>query len=312
MEHFYTAYFEATKTHAKRKIKDLVSQFERIDVQVDDDESMIVQTTSERIARRLFKQGKGAGFKCSLEVATTYDYDDALTGDLGILELGPSSTDQFKATLPRDAFDYSTGCPRCGLGAAQVKPHILTERSVRCSANFYYSDHGHPVMRSEIGREIVKATKQPWCMRHPVTRNGKIVEEWMEPVPCATMPPLSRKSKGVAFGETSSSSGVGEPPQAIEPCPVCRREIWDYDHQSPGRLVYPQAAIEWAQRHAVLVMYEPFCSFPEFDPIKRTFKGELYGLPWLLFNHDAIKVIMKYAQREHIRDSAYIQPVFSE
>lgn len=310
MEHKYAVYFDANRSHPKRAINALVTQFPRAKLDLSEES---VFSDDERTMRALFAQAKQSGFTCSFSLATLYSRDDALSGDLGTLETGPEGTEAFKAMFPKDAFDFSTACPRCGMGAAQVKPLLLSERSMRCKANFYTSEQGagRILMRSEIGREIIEATHQPWCMRHPVTRAGKVVEEWMEAVPCATMPPLSLKSEGVSFGSTNSGSRTGEPPEVIPPCPVCGRTIWDYDRQHVPRLVYPRAAIESAQKHAVLIMYEPWCAFPGFDPLKRTFK-DLYGLPWLLFNRAAIKVLLKHMQTEHTRDSAWVQPIFSE
>jgi hypothetical protein len=165
-------------------------------------------------------------------------------------------------------------------------------------------------MRSEIGREIVAAAGQPWCMRHPVTRDGAVVEEWLEPLPCATMPPLSRESEGVRFGSSTSGSLPGEPPEVIEPCSACGRTTWDYDWERHRRLAYPRAAIKAAQKHAVVVMHEPYGAFPEFDPVKRTCKTPI-GLPWLLFSRKAIEVLVKYLESDDPSSSASIQPVFS-
>lgn len=320
MKHTYAINFGSlTTVHSKRAIRELATKFPELTF---DFAAQYSSSKDEHASRAAFQEAKARGLKCSFEVQTRYEYEDALSGDLGILGLGPAGTAHFRAVLPMDAFDFSTGCPRCGLGAAQTKPRIISERSIRCKANFYYCDLGSGgqgasqiLMRAEIGHEIIEATGQPWCMRHPITRSGSIVEKWMEPVACAAMPPLSPKSEGVLFGSTTALESTGEPPVVVNPCPVCGRTIWDYDREQHTRLIYPRAAAEAAQKHAVLAMYEPWVCFPSFDPVKRTFK-HLYGLPWLLFSRKAIEVLLKYVRYSHsaedIRDSAFIQPVFSE
>ena len=133
----------------------------------------------------------------------------------------------------------------------------------------------------------------------------------MEPVPCATMPPLSRQSQGVRFGSSTSACDLGEPAEVTEPCPVCGRVIWDVDREQHTRFVYSRAAIEAAQKHAVVAMHEPYQAFPEFDPVHRSFK-DLIGLPWLLFSRKALEVIVEYAQARDLGGEAGIQPVFAE
>ncbi len=306
-------YFEPTRSHPKRAIEHLVSDFDGLKLCSYTD---TVMTSDDKLAKALYKRAKCEGFKCSLEIHTIYDASDAVSGEFGILGLGPAGTTAFRGVFPPDAFDFSTACPACGLGAAPVKPHLLSERSLRCSANFYYGQEGTswPLMRAEIGRSIIEATGQPWCMRHPVTRSGRIIKEWMEPVPCATMPPLSSKSRGVMYGKSLSCSSVGEGPEDIAPCRVCHRAAWCRSFDRPLRLVYPREAVEAARDHAVVMMYEPFESMPEFDPVKRQYTS-YYGMPWLLFNKKAIEVLLDYIvfmDDDHVRDTAAIQPVFSE
>jgi len=313
VEHFWRIFIDAEAPPSRRTAKQLLARFPSVVVDFKDDLGFSTISPDESATHALYAEAKRLGLICSMNVTTNYDKADALAGDLGILCTGPSNSNSFKAVLPKDAFDFATGCPRCGMGAAQLRPQILTERSIRCGADFYTSEQGagRVLMRAKIGREIVEATGQPWCMRHPVTRSGRVVKEWMEAVPCATMPPLSPKSTGVVWGSTNSSSRAGEPADVVPPCPVCGRTIWDYDRYHAPRLVYTRAAAEAAQQHAVVMMYEPWCIFPGFDPVKRQFE-DLYGLPWLLFNRAAIKVLLKHMQTEHIRDSAWIQPVFAE
>ncbi len=315
MKHTYMINFAPTRSHPKRAFIELARRFTGVHFESGGE---FTTSANEEVSRALFAEARARGFTCSFEVATEYGYDDARAADLGILTLGPAGTTRFCAPLPKDAFDFATGCPGCGLGAAQIKPRVMASQSIGCRGNFYPSGTGskaqgdHSVLlRAEIGREIVRATRQPWCMRHPVTRTGKVVEEWLEPVPCATMPPLSAKSEGVLLGRTTALSEIGEGPREVPPCPVCGRMVWSEAYDVPTRLVYSRAAMQAAQEHAVVVMHEPKDCFPGLDPVKRTF-SDLYGLPWLMFNRNAVEVILKYTQREHVRDSAYIRPVFSE
>jgi len=319
MDHRYLVSFEPTKKHPKRAIRELVARYPSLEMDSIGEGTAL--SKNERESRRLFEEAKKLGFPCDFCVSTRYDRNDALSAELGILHFGPTSLDDKGAVLPKDAFDFSTGCPCCGMGVCQLKPHIMSQRAIqRCKANFYDGHEGTSqiLLRTEIGREIIEATGQTWCMRHPVTRGGEIVDAWMEPVPCATMPPLSRKSQGVHFGKTEAFAGTGEPPEIVPPCPVCGRNIWDYNREQHTRLVYPGAAIKAAKKHAVVAMHEPFSGFPGFDPVNRTFQ-HVYGLPWLLFNRAAIEVLLEHIKffKEHmpdeeIRDSAYIEPVFSE
>jgi hypothetical protein len=272
---------------------------------------MVTVSQNERASRALFAEASRLGFKCSFYVAPAYDVTDALSGELGFLHGGGLNDG---ARFAADTFDFSTGCPRCGLGAAQVKRTLLSTRYKRFKGDFADGARwsARVLLRSNIGQEIIEATDQPWCMRHPVLRSGEIVEDWMEPIPCATMPPLSRKSGGVFFGRTAQASLAGQLPQVVEPCPACGRTIWDYDRSQHPRLMYPRAAVEAAQQHAVVVMCEPWGIFPEFDPATRTCK-EPVGLPWLLFSRKAIEVLVKYVKMgEDARKNSFIEPVFAE
>lgn len=268
---------------------------------------------SDRAARRLLAAAERRGVKALLEIITRYERKDALAGELGFVELGPANTTHFKATLPKDAFDLTAACPRCGMGGRLAKPHILRKDSLRSKANFAYGHEGTflVLMRSEIGKEIVEATGQPECMRHPVLRSGEVVKGWMEAVPTAILPPLSRKSTGVMRNGTLALRNIGDGPTLVPPCPSCKRTVWAESHEEPCRLVYSREAIESVRGHAVVLMHEVSNMFPKFDPRKREFSS-LYGYPWPLFSRAAIEVLLKYMQTEHIRDSAWIRPVFSE
>lgn len=294
-------------------IKSFVSDYRNYEVYIDDNLGISLKSVHEGIVRKIYAKAKERGFKCSFEVTTRYDRADALRGGLGILSLGPGSTANFRAVLPKDAFDYSTGCKRCGVGATQVKPHVVSQRSLRSRANFEYGHEGslRVFMRSEIGHAVIEATGQPRCMRHPVMRGGEIITEWMEAVPGMTMPPLSPTSEGVLLGSTRALSRAGEAPMLVPHCPACGRTVWAESFEYPTRLVYPRAAIEAAQSHGVVSMYEPKDLFPTMNPAKGTFK-DLYGLPWLLFSRTAIKAMLRFMQTEHIRDSACFEPVFGE
>jgi hypothetical protein len=305
----YRIFVDFTRKATLSTLRKLAAEYPNVKV----DRIGMVVSDNERHMRKLFKQMRNEGFPCNLHVTTYYDDDDARSAEMGRLGLGPASSTQFSATVPSDAFDFSAACPRCGVGAQQVKPSLLATKSIGCRANFYYGHVGtlRPFLRAEIGKEIIKETGQPWCMRHPVTRAGKVVKQWMEPVPCATMPSISRKSKGVFFGKSEMCTDAGEPPEVIDPCSVCGRTALGRNHEFRLQIKYPREVLDWAQRHAVVAMYEPHEGFPTFDPVKRTFKS-LYGLPILLFSPAAIRVLIKYCQTEHSRDSAFIEPVYCE
>ncbi len=308
MHHYYRVYFDVDNASARKRVVDLLAECE---LQLDTPGTVLVHGDSA--ARHLLAAANSRGIKASLDISTQYDRADALTGELGALRLGAASTTHFRAVLPNDAFDLADACPHCGLGCMPVKPHVLRKESMRSRSNFEYGNEGTALvlMRSEIGREIVEATGQPECMRHPVLRSGEVVKDWMEAVPTATLPPLSRKSAGILRGSTHALSDVGEPARSVPPCPECKRTIWSESHEEPTRLVYSRAAIKSVRQHAVVLMHEPPDMFPKFDRRKRVFTS-LYCYPWPLFSRAAIKVLLKYMQTEHIRDSAWIRPVFSE
>lgn len=268
---------------------------------------------SERAAKRLLTSARSLGIPASLEIITRYDRADALSGEFGLLERGPGSTAHFRGILPKDAFDSSRSCCQCGLGSVPVKAHILRKQSLESRGNFEYGHvgSGFVLMRTEIGQEIIKATGQPECMRHPILRSGEVVKSWMEAVPTAVLPPLSRKSAGILWGATHAVSDIGGPPTQVPSCPKCKRITWSESHEEPTRLVYAKAAIGALRQHAVVLMYEPKDMFPKFNPRDGTFTN-LYGFPLPLFNRAAIQVLLKYTQTEHIRDSAWIRPVFLE
>ncbi|MBK7406257.1 MAG: hypothetical protein IPJ41_17035 [Phycisphaerales bacterium] len=307
MRCLYSVYFECSRTHTKLALKALVARFDGLSL---DPVTQAVYAHAEQPARTLFEAARALGYKCSFNVSPEYEIEDSLAGELGLLSA--DSRDR-GGRLPPDAFDFSTACVGCGLGAAQVKPIVLSAKSIQYRGSFNHGiDGAHRfIMRADIGHAIVEATGQPWCMRHPVTRSGEVVEDWLEPVPCATMPPLSRKSLGVQFGTSTSGTSLGEDPEVIEPCPVCGRSMWEYDMQYAPRLMYPRAAIEAAQQHAVVAMYEPFGMFPGFDLRRRTF-SDLGGLPWLLFNHKAVEVLVRFMGEYGKGRGAFIEPVFSE
>jgi hypothetical protein len=303
----YNVYFRPSRVHPKKVIKELVARYPELKFDRVTDS---VFTPHEKQARGLFEDAKRLGVLVSLDVRTSYDLADAVSGELGLFSAASADVG---AKFPKDAFDFSTGCPRCGLGAAQVKPVVLPQRAKRCKAEFGNGAEwsGRLLVRPELGQAIIDATGQPWCMRHPVWRSGEVVEEWMEPVPCATMPPLSSKSRGVSFGRRTSGCDIGEPAEIVEPCCACGRSTWDFDLEQHARLVYSRAATDAAQRHAVVAMYEPHDAFPEFDPIERSCKVPI-GLPWLLFSRTAVEVIVDYLRRKNLEEIASIQPVFSE
>ena len=307
MQHRYSVFFKPTRSHPRPAIKALVARYPGLKLDRITD---AVYTDSEQPIRRLYEEAKQAGFACQFTISTSYGREDALSGELGILWAG----ERFSVRFPADAFEFGTGCPRCGVGAFIVKPHVLSAEAARHKGNFLRGVEGtwRVLIRTPIAEEVIEATKQPWCMRHPTTHAGAIVKEWMEPVPCATMPPLSRKSTAL-WGLSMASVSVGEPLEVNEPCSVCGRTTWEPDRERHPRLVYPREAIRAAQRHAVLSMYEPLSCFPSLDPVRRRFnKKGLYGMPLLLFNKKAIEVLVRYTQTEHIETSSSIQPVFAE
>lgn len=315
MQHAYRVSFSYSTRSDRKKAKDLSRSFSGIEIDFDSDLALYTVSDDADASRALLQEAQSQGLTCGLNVTTDYGPEDALAGELGIFGLGPTSREDLLGKLPKDAFDFSTGCPRCGLGAAVAKPHLMSKAAVRSKLSFIdCTTGGRVLMRSEIANAIIEATGQPWCMRHPMIRDGSVVEEWMEPVPCATMPPLSPKSEGVRIGNSTSGSFLGEPPEIIPPCPVCGRNMWDYARDTPTRLVYTREAIEAAQKHAVVAMYEPRAGFPELDPVGRTFDF-LGTMPLLLFNRDAIGALlkhMKYPEGNDVRDTALIEPVFAE
>jgi len=312
MKHHYAVYFEPTRSHSKQDIQKLVACFDELSLLSD---CNVVISENARAVRRLSDEAKNNGFRCSFQIRNEYEYSDALSGVLAILWLGLSGgISSFKASLPGDAFEFPPGCPRCGLGARWVKPHVLTERAVRCGGNFHYGIDSHtriPLMRSEIGEKVIKATGARECMRHPVTRSGRIVKEWMEPVPGMTMPALSTKSEGIMWDYSFGTTATGDPPERIEPCPECGRHAWGDSYEKPRRLVYSREAVKRAEKHGVVWMREPMGLFPTFDPKKRVFK-DFYGWPLLLFSRKAIEAVLPYCQMERIRATAHFEPVFSE
>ncbi|MBX3359545.1 MAG: hypothetical protein KF745_14085 [Phycisphaeraceae bacterium] len=310
MRHIYTLDMEFPR-RSRHIARGILSEFPKLEIELNIEDSVIATAEDGAYIRRAYEEAHKRGMTCSLRVRTEYGREDALLGGLGLLHANSDCT--ATTIAPKDGFDFSGACPRCGMGAIQTKPCVLSPgaRKYRQGNFLAVEESSRIIIRAEIGREIVKATKQPWCMRHPVTRSGEPIEDWMEPVPCATMPPLSRKSKGVMWGKSFGRTDIGQPAEAISPCPVCLREVQGDSQEEPVRLTYPQAAIDAAQKHAVVAMYEPKELFPRFDPIKRTYE-HLYGLPQVLFNRAAIEVLMKHMQTEHIRDASWIQPVYSE
>lgn len=279
-----------------RAIRALVSEFPRLAL---DTVGISVVSDDGGLIRRLRDRAKAQGFDCSMVVTTDYTREDALLGELGWLT--GAGSDQFRASLPKDAFNFTSACTQCGLGGVQVKPYLLAERAITCKGPFYIvpQEAFRIMMRAEIGLEMVEATGSPNSLRHPVTRSGKVVREWVEPVPTATMPPLSPKSEGIIYKDA-------------ETCSACGRAAWDHAEDVSSRLVYSRAAIANAQKHAVVAMHEPFARLPEFDRGRRVFKKP-YGLPLLLFSRAAVKVLAKYIEPDKgFPAASTIEPVFAE
>src|SRR5579885_1089621 len=154
MRYLFRVFFDMDRPTAEREVEQLTRGLSGLTVL---DGVGVVTSSNENAARELHRRIVDVGINCSLSVAIEYERDDALAADLGIVGLGPSNTDAFKGILPRDAFDFSTACPCCGLGAQRAKPLLLSERAIRCKGNFYdATDAGWPVIRAEIGREIIK------------------------------------------------------------------------------------------------------------------------------------------------------------
>lgn len=265
MRHSYRITFAPYTPSVDRAARKLVEQYPALSY---DPRGMAVASSREDECRSLFHTAQREGIRWALSVITWYDRDDVLSAPFGIFRGGGVQPDQFRAVLPKDSFDFSGACSTCGLGARQVEPHLLSQQSLRCKPRPYGTENSRSVMLpTPVSREIIEATGQPGCMRHPRTREGGDVENYMEPVPMATMPPLSRElSQGISFGSTDSFGGIGDPPKVVPPCPECGREIWDFDRSQHSRLVYSQKEAEGLRSLAVVVMDEPWSGWPEFDP----------------------------------------------
>jgi hypothetical protein len=313
MEYTYKVRLIPSDAWPAHRIRALWSDAECVKISLDQDHLVVVFSDNESIMRRIYTEAKEGGCTCSFEARATYDRSDSLMGDFGELMLGGSHWRASCPTLPRDAMDLTAACPRCGLGAAWVKPHVMTERSIKYPQNFTSGQPGTNLilMRSHIGREVMAATGQPGCMRHPVTPKGRIIEEWMEAVPVGTLPPLSTRCEGVLHGSTRALSHTGEPARLIPPCTHCGQVVWAKSYDVPARLVYDREAASLAQALGVVQMHEPMDVFPTFNPVQNEFK-DYYGWPRILFSRAAIQAILKYAQTEHYTDSAWFEPVFSE
>lgn len=309
MKDVYRVFFEPDRKHPKRAIKALVALFPGLDL--DDSGDMVVSDNVD-LVRTLFAEARNQGFECTLVARTELTREDALLGNLGQLAAADANT--FVAKLPKNAFDFSTACPRCGLGARQVKAYVLNEHGRRCRGPFYVvrgprglpespqapagNIHGRFLMRADIGYELVAAIDRDDCVRHPVTRTGEVIEEWLEPVPTGTLPPMSRKSTGVTF---------------CDRCDVCGRVCYDRNHEAPERLVYSDEAVRDAQQHPFLEMFEPFEAWPQLDAARQDFKYP-YGLPMLVLSRVAIEVLNKHVEleKDNIWLASGIIPVFSE
>ena len=116
MKHQYNIYFGPTTAHSKETFQTLVHRYPEVE---PIEHISAVRSRDEHQARALFEESKRLGLLVMFDVVTTYVPEDGLTGELGILRAG--SVD-IGASFPKDAFDFSTGCPQCGLGAAQVGP----------------------------------------------------------------------------------------------------------------------------------------------------------------------------------------------
>lgn len=233
MKHRYAVWVDPATKAAVRAFRAIVKAHPNVELGGSGE----VAHGQERALRALVADARVHGIPCHLEVSTTFERQDALSGELGRLSLGLESTSGFKAMLPHDAFDLSTGCLECGLGCKQVKPYFLTEKTVHCAGAFHASEQSSRfLMRSEIGRKIMEATGQPDCMRYAATRNGRVVKEWLEPVPTFTMPPLSPATKGVVFARVNSADA-----SRVE-CRTSGRKAWDKGNDEATRLVYSEAA----------------------------------------------------------------------
>jgi hypothetical protein len=317
MYHEYRVFLEETRTcratdiPRRKDIEALVSQ--RPSLQLPEHSGVVI-SRSEPDIHWFLSAARELGCRCLLNVTTFYEIADVLNAPFGIFQGGVNTQPAgFRAVLPTDAFDFTGACGTCGLGARQVKPHVLSQSSLRCKPGCYSADLSPSVLiPTPTARQIIEATGQPECMRHPTTRAGELVREYMEPVPSATMPPLSRElCKGISFGSTDAVGDAGEPPKVAPPCPECGRETWDFDRSQHSRLVYAREAADHLRSRAVVEMNEPWAVFPDFDVKQRTFKWPA-SLPRILFNADALKLLIDHAVSENPKDTIVITPVHIE
>jgi len=293
METVYRVMFEVESKRDRALVRDLVRAFPPLELEEDFE---TVLTVYGELARALRDRARQVGLECGMAISTRHSREEVLAADLGLLYA--ASSRGFTARVPKDGYSFASACSDCGLGAVQTKPLIM-HGAVRGRAAFYYAsaDGTHIIIRTPIAREIIERTSQPGCFRHPVDRQGHVIADWMQAIPGATLPPISRETKGVTWHEG---------------CPICGRRAWRVSHEEPVRLMYPRRAALAAQRHAVVSMYEPCGVFPNHRPGASGFDDEL-GLPRLLFNKAAVQVLERYIQPERFFPThSSIEPVYSE
>ena len=274
-----------------------------------DDKAEAVFSESEEDSMWFAAAAEDLGCSCTVELDTVYEESDLRDAAFGVFQGVEHREDRFRAVLPKDAFSFEKACPQCGLGAAQQRPHVLSPQSLKCKPRCYGTENSPSViLPAAIARDLIEATGQPECMRFAQVKSGDTTREWMEPVPLATMPPLSKeKSIGILFGDNCS-----EDEEEMSSCPKCGRECWAFDGSAPPRLVYHLEEVAELQSMAVTVMHEPWSEFPIFDHKSWKYKDLTYCLPYLLFNNDALKVLIEHARSEIRSGALQIIPVYIE
>jgi len=143
------------------------------------------------------------------------------------LEMAPR---EWKSLHYREQFDFSTGCPRCGIGALQVGPLRVKVSALPKKALMCETLDGEYLVAEPL-REALEAAG---------TRGAEVIQVvsprdepvgWWQVVPRQEMPPLRSETRGF----------IRDP--GVKGCPECRRDTWCHTGDEPSEFVYGRSQL---------------------------------------------------------------------
>ena len=118
------------------------------------------------------------------------------------------------AVVDGTTYDESVGCPRCGTGAVQTGPAVVTASELPKRGLLCETHNGHPLSKDALTHALRDAEVSGIELRQVVSRRRQQPLPWWQWVLQYTLPKMSQHTRGVV---RDTNPGWG--------CPVCRRDM---------------------------------------------------------------------------------------